>query len=246
MVLCKDCNHELDEPTNIATENRSPCPCCGSTSRLFTVQTGGNIAPSGRLVGRKLSNDGTEAIRVSDSQKRSSATDLDTSGQLSYSIEGASPRGESDTLDVCRTLIHRLNMSGGQWGAPTVPDGPEGGIDCVANNGQQALYIQVTRAVSKQDIWRQLGRLGNATATATVQRAADDLFWCVQTKAQKIPHAQRSNLLLALDAMDTPGHALEVVIQDFQKRYGGAVRALGFQAIWVVGPLAELTRRLDT
>ena len=157
MVLCKDCNHELDEPTNITTENRRPCPCCGSMLRLFTVQTGGNIAPSGRLVGRKLSTDGTEAIRVSDSQKRSSATDLDTSGQLSYSIEGVSPRGESDTLDVCRTLIQRLNMSGGQWGAPTVPDGPEGGIDCVANDGQQALYIQVTRAVSKQDIWRQLG-----------------------------------------------------------------------------------------
>ena len=131
MVLCKNCNHELNEPTNTAQENRGPCPFCGSMSRLFKVQTGGSIAPSGRLVGRKLSNDGTEAIRVADSQKRASATDLDTSGQLSYAIEGVSPRGE------------------------------------------------------------------------------------------------------------------EVVIHDFQKRHGAAVRALGFQAIWVVGPLAELTRRLD-
>ncbi len=213
-------------------------------SRLFTVQTGGSIAPSGRLVGRKLSNDGTEAIRVADSQKRSSATDLDTSGQLSYTIAGVSPRGESDTLDVCRTLIQRLNMSGEQWGAPTVPEGPEGGIDCVVKDGQQALYIQVTRAVSTQDVWRQLGRLGSATATATVQRAADDLLGSIQKKVIQIPQAQRSNLLLALDAMDTSGHALEVVIHDFQKRHRAAVRALGFQAIWVVGPLAELTRRL--
>jgi hypothetical protein len=197
------------------------------------------------LVIRKLSNDGTEAIRISDSKKRSSAIDLDTSGQLSYSIEGASSHGESNTPDVCKALIQRLNMSGGQWGEPAIPDGRDDEIDCVAHDGQRTLNIQVTRAVSKQDIWRQLDRLGSVTDTTTVQRAADDLICRVQMKAKIVPPVRRSNLLLALDAMDTSGHSLGVVINDFQKRHGAVARALGFQAIWIVGPLAELTSRLD-
>lgn len=64
-------------------------------SRLFPVEVGGSISPSGRLVAQRETADGTEAIRVADRQKRSLATDLDANGILSYTIDGPSPKGEA-------------------------------------------------------------------------------------------------------------------------------------------------------
>jgi len=245
MVLCKNCGYEIDERPDIAPENRSPCPSCGSMSRLFKVEVGGSISPSGRLVAQEEPTDGTEAIRVADSQKRSSATDLDANGTLSYTIEGPSPKGEADTLDVCRVLIKRLNMDGGQWSEPTRPDGPEGGIDCVASDGQQDLYIQVTHAVSNQDTWRQLGQSGSVATSITIEHAADDLLACARAKARGVPRDQLSGIVLALDASDTASHSLKSVVADFRKRHASTVRALGFKAVWVVGPLEHQTSRLD-
>jgi hypothetical protein len=245
MVLCKNCGYEIDERPDIAPENRSACPSCGAKSRLFTVEVGGSISPSGRLVAQKESMDGSEAIGVADSQKRSSATNLDVNGKLSYTIKGPSPKGEADTLDVCRVLIQRLNIDGGLCSEPVRPEGPEGGVDCVANDGQQDLYIQVTRAVSSQDIWRQLGQSGSVATNTTIEQAADDLFACARAKAREVPRAQLSEIVLALDAMDTASHSLKVVVKDFRKRHGLAVRELGFKAVWVVGPLESQTSRLD-
>lgn len=245
MVFCKSCGYKIDERPDIAPEKKSPCSSCGSTSRLFTVEVGGSVSPSGRLVAQKDSTDGTEAIRVADSQKRTSATILDASRTLSHTIEGASPRGEADTLDVCRVLVKRLNMDGGQWSEPSRPEGPEGGIDCVASDGQQDLHIQVTRAVSNQDTWRQLGQSGSVTINKTIEEAADDLLDRARAKARGIPRDQLSDIFLALDAMDTASHSLNVIVTDFRRRHGHTVRALGFKAVWVVGPLESQTSRLD-
>ena len=245
MVLCKNCGYEIDDRPDMTPENRRPCPSCGSKSRLFTVEVAGSISPRGRLVTQKESTDGTEAIRVADSQQRSSATDLNADGTLSYAIEGLSPKGEANTLDVCRTLIKRLNVDGGRWNEPARPDGPEGGIDCVTSDGQQDLYIQVTRAVSNQDTWRQLGQLGSVAITTTIERAADDLLACTRAKVRGVPRDQLSGIVLALDAMDTASHALKSVVADFRERHSPTARALGFKAIWVVGPLESQTSRID-
>jgi hypothetical protein len=189
--------------------------------------------------------DGTEAIRVADSQKRSSATDLDANGTLSSKMEGPSPKGEADTLDVCRVLINRLNLDGGQWNELTRPDGPESGVDCVARDGQQDLFIQVTRAVSNRDTWQQLGQSGSVASTTTIELAADDLLSRARVKARGVPREQLSEIILALDAMDTASHSLKAVVTNFRKRHSSIVQALGFKAIWVVGPLESQTSRLD-
>lgn len=209
------------------------------------VETGGSIRPSGRLVVQKISTDGTQAIRVADSQKRSSATDLTSDGTLSFSIGGPSPQGETNTLDVCKTLVHKLNLEGGHWSEPVVPEGRETGIDCITKDGLQELNIQVTHAVSDQNTWRQLGQMRRVTVTTTVQNAADDLLHRARDKSRKASRNQLANTILAIDAMDTASHSLRIVINEFRQRHGSALRQLGFQEVWVVGPLEELTERLD-
>ena len=62
----------------------------------------------------------------------------------------------------------------------------------VASDGQQNLNIQVTRAVSDQKIWRQLGQSGSVISDTTIEQAADDLFACARAKAKKIPNNDRT------------------------------------------------------
>lgn len=245
MVLCKYCGYKIDEQPDIAPDKRSPCPSCGSTSRPVMVEVGGSVSPSGRLIAQKESTDGTEAIRVLDSQKRSSATDLDSNEKISYTIQGPSPKGEENTLDVCRVLINRLNLEGGQWCEPAKPVELEGGIDWEAKDGEMVLSVQVTRAVSNQDTWQQLGQSGNVASITTIENAADDLLARAREKARGVPRVQLSEIVLALDAMDTAGHTLKAVVNEFWKRHSATVRALGFKAIWIIGPLENQTSRLD-
>ena len=129
--------------------------------RQHHIEIGSDIRPSVRLVVQKISKDATEAIRVVDRQKRSSAANLSPDGTLSFTIAGASPQGESDVLDVCKTLVSKLNVMGGQWGEPARPKGRETGIDCMVKGEEGTLNIQVTRAVSDQSIWRQLSQSRN-------------------------------------------------------------------------------------
>jgi hypothetical protein len=37
-VLCGTCKQQLDESANLPPEERLPCPSCGSTTRIFSVE----------------------------------------------------------------------------------------------------------------------------------------------------------------------------------------------------------------
>jgi hypothetical protein len=49
-VWCKNCGMLLDQSLGIPVESRTPCPFCGSLSRLGKVEVGGAITPSGALL----------------------------------------------------------------------------------------------------------------------------------------------------------------------------------------------------
>jgi hypothetical protein len=245
MVFCKNCGQELDEALGLPLDERNPCPSCGSMSRHFTKEFGGSLTLSGRLIGQKNSPDGTEAIRVADSQKQTIAADFDFDRSISYNIKGRSYQGEAGVLDVCKILIEQLNAQGAQWGTLKLSEDRKGKIDCVAIDQEKELNIQVTRAVQDQELRKSLAKFAEVTRHITVTQAVEDLRSAVKHK-EDIPLVQRANILLALDATETPGHALSTIIKTFRQRYGQEVRKLGFQAIWLVGPLSTLTAQLDT
>lgn len=85
-----------------------------------------------------------------------------------------------------------------------------------------------------------------ATKYSTVDDAADALRDAVKAKEMNIEDkSQRAELLLALDATETGSHVFGQVVDSFRRLYGSWARQLGFKGIWVVGPIAKLTIRLD-
>lgn len=46
---CGGCSASLDEPANLLPEKRQPCRDCGSRSRVFEIELGGEINPRGSL-----------------------------------------------------------------------------------------------------------------------------------------------------------------------------------------------------
>lgn len=102
------------------------------------------------------------------------------------------------------------------------------------------LRVQVVRA--EQEIWRQLAKTHMANARhANIAAAADSLRRAIERKQ----HRRDPGVVLALDADYAGSFAFKEVVRSFRERHGGWARALGFQAIWVVGPSEVLTVRLD-
>jgi hypothetical protein len=140
-------------------------------------------------------------------------------------------------------LIERLNQDGSHWGKPHPPEGREAGIDCETTDGTSRLNIQVTRSADIR-LWRNLGKVGSAVEGVTIEEIADQLRAAIAHK-ESVPPSNRGNILLAFNALDTPGHAVGAAVDLFRRRYGAEVAALGFSAIWVVGPTVSLMMRLD-
>lgn len=88
--------------------------------------------------------------------------------------------------------------------------------------------------------WHKLDRY----ALTTIIQAAAELAATIQHKAT-IPPAQRPTLVLAVNALDTPGHALSAVVDICRRTYGAEFAALSFSAIWIVGPTVTLILRVD-
>jgi len=189
----------------------------------------------------------TEAVRVTDSEGQSSAADLYADGAATFAIQGRSRQGEEGNVQICRILIERVNRDGAHWGDPTtVKDLARQEVDCEARDGNEVLEIQVTRAEINEHIWKTLSRDRDVSGGyRTADEAADALRDAIIPKGN-MDKSRRAKLILALDATETASHAFRPVVDSFRRRYGEWARQLCFKGIWVVGPTADLTSRLDS
>ena len=167
---------------------------------------------------------------------------------MSFAIDGTSPQGEEDTANTCEILIRALNLRGEAWQDPTRGNGVS---DCIAidsKNPDQALSIQVVRAISDSELWKELARLEHTSESdTTARRLAKELRISIDRKAgdEGIPAVSRVDLVLALDATRLPIMAFEDVIEEFRSAHSPWASKLGFSAIWLVGPTEHMTHRLD-
>lgn len=262
-ACCKHCNYLF--PNNAGS---GPCPRCGRKGRIYSLHLEGTVTPTASLVAHKPPvlaslevnvgdevgvaegfvghgrGSGTEAIRVAASVGQSASADLLEDGSVNFTIRGESRQGEQGVERVCRILIERLNQGGAHWGEPTTSTEPE--VDCEASDGHERLKVQVTRTPHDPSVWSALGRTGETSEIYdTADGAADALRTVVEVKETRLAPSARVGITLALDATDTSAYVLQAVVRTFRTRHGTWAKALGFVAIWAVGPTASLTHQLD-
>jgi len=239
---CSNCRKQLDDLFNLPSGDRATCPNCGSKIRDFFDNIKEDLSASDHI--SALQERGERKIGFSESPRadcRACFADCDN-GSLSYGISGSTPQGEEVTLEVCRLLIQKLNSEGRNWDDPVSGNGV---VDCEALDlidPQKHLQIQVVRANTEKSFWEELNTNG------AVQRSDADPSVRIEEsikKKEKIRLSDRKGLTLALDATLLPGFAFDDVIREFRKRYSAQAVALGFDEIWLVGPIDKLIQKVD-
>ena len=218
-------------------------------SKQFDTQT----EPfSGELVARKIAAEDaihvkdevtvhlhgrtTESVRVVN-EDLSTADDLHSDGTIEFSMNGRAPQNEEDSIKVGQTLVERMNREGSNWGSVRKTDKPW--VDCEASKAgdeKKILEIQVTR-VMPESKFKELGSSKHVNGEPGTDELGDDLYRVIKAKPAT------KEIILALDAVRTPRYAFSAVVDSFRRRY--EAESSGFKEIWVVGPSANLTVRLD-
>jgi hypothetical protein len=247
-VCCINCGARLDKKTNLSNSENPLCPKCSSANKDLCINVADGISLNDYMLAVGKKDQKIAGFRESKRNGRIASADQNEDGSFSYSIEGKSPQGEEDTLSACEKLVQTLNEAGGNWAQPKEGKGDEDCIVIDKSDQRNVLRIQVVRAITDENLWRQLSEEGRLDLSDTKDVLLIQLKSSIEKKAddRKIPASNRSNLLLALDATRLPVLGFEDVIQEYIKQHGSWTCSQGFQSVWLVGPLPSLTWRIDS
>jgi hypothetical protein len=186
-----------------------------------------------------------QALRVADEQ-RSAAANLTKDSRLTSSLTARPRPGETANAEVCKILIARLNQDGGTWSRCDCGKRKRvDEVDCTAFNADgKELKMQITRAAQDKTLWTPSGEFCGKDRDQSVNDAVEELRSAIKEKS-RLPAVQKADLVLVLDAIETPGHVMDQIVNSFRKNYGTWLKALKFKQVWIVGPNESLTYRLD-
>ncbi len=240
-MKCAQCELPLGE-----IQPPEPCPRCGSSARVLEVQCKEALLTSDdHLAVEQRRDEKTIGFSQSARGGRISTARLEGDDRFSYGLSGPSPRGEEDSIQACRILADALNAHGESWAEP-VPK-YDADVDCEIpdRSGTKKLLVQVSRAVHDEKLWETLGATGQVERLAAAADLASHLKSAIEAKARKMPPGPRKEIVLALDATRLPALAFHASRDEFRQQFGRWATRVGFREIWVVGPNASLTWRLD-
>lgn len=209
-----------------------------SDKAVATDHTSGTTLRHGKVVG----------FGESEGRKRVASSDMSAIDRFSYSISGQASHCENDTLDACRILATRLRLGGLACEDPVESQLPH--IDAVLelreSTSVKALQIQVVRAVVDQKLWKDLAQSGSVDqSNVPVESAVQMLANAISLKLRKIDDTHRPQITLLLNSIETPFMCFDAVLEQFQQKHGAWLENQGFNQVWLVGPDAQLTFRLD-
>jgi hypothetical protein len=158
-------------------------------------------------------------------------------GEITDRIEGRASDKDQIELRVARNLITRLNDLGACWQPPEllrVGHREERGVDCTARDDVgNELLIQVT--TTDPEVWARPARdpfiVRGGVANATVVEA---IRAAIEHKATRAA----PDILLALDATDSPRAAFRSVGESFRGQHGE------WAGVWVPRSLACRSRHM--
>lgn len=244
MIKCLGCSEILRDDIL----SGELCPNCGCRQRNIYVCLKEEIKLSNHISMTGVRDGKTIGFRESEREGRAASADVNDNGTLSHSLSGSSPQGEEDTLNAGRILVESLNHRGGNWQSPVPGHGNE---DCVATDkidNSKKIAIQLVRAITDPKFWRELSQKGHYNETQlSKEELVNQIRTAVEKKANdsKIPFPMRRSLILALDATRLPALCFNDVVEAYRTLYTAETKILGFESVWLVGPIPDLVWRLD-
>lgn len=173
--------------------------------------------------------------------RRVASADVSAHGVVIDRIVGTAPNRDHAELRAAEHLVDRLNQLGADWQSPELVRAEarnERGVDFISRTTSgQDLLIQVT--TTEREVWRQRKNVHERSVTSQIVVQA--IRAAIQAKATR----SDDKIVLALDATDSPRAAFRAVVSAFRTQYGAWAASIGFQEIWLVGPVAALVNRLD-
>jgi len=225
-------------------DGQGPCEACGCARGTILLEVEERISVSCHAASEKWR--GGRLIGFTESLRDGSAGygDLTEKDQVQYRTVGSSPQGEEDMLPTARRLVAAWELLGGAF---REPQEGESDVDAWTVNmaTDERIDIQVVRAFVGHEYWHELSKVKRVEGHEATAAVADRLRDAVRLKKDRIPLAQRSRLVLAVDANRTPAVCFDGVLVAFRASYGEWLSRIGFRAVWVVGPTRNLVRRLD-
>jgi hypothetical protein len=241
MVNCRSCGYSG------SWDDGQPCPQCGlrnisqSLSDPFVVKE--EVTATGQTAGE------ITAIRHEGEERSVSADVNKEASTIAGSIRAPRRQNEFANQEVCVRLLQRMNLDAGmsKWTRcectrkkdSRKPDE----VDCIAYSadGTETLRIQVTRAVKDRRFWQPAPgtTMVDRRYNRSIDQAASEIKRAIGAKLYDAKEARK--LLLALDALETPGHVLQAVVQRIDPVW---IASREFKEIWLVGLTADLCVRL--
>lgn len=188
-------------------------------------------------------SDGSESLRIARSDGSLVEASLGPDQVLRISAADRPTCGEFGADSVAWRLVDRLKMFGGTWSRPESSTEP--GIDSTVSGPDGLLKIQVTRAFSDPSAWQELARDLELHRSFSVSDGIDVIWRAVLRKACSTPRSSRRAITLALDTAAPGILAFIGVMVPFREGYAERVQELGFNQVWLVGPIDHLTWRVD-
>jgi hypothetical protein len=93
---------------------------------------------------------------------------------------------------------------------------------------------------TEREVWQRT-RENLHERSAEIHEVVEAIHDAIQAKSKQAD----PEIMLALDATDSPRAAVRPVVNAFRTQYGAWAAGVGFQEIWVVGPVIALVTRLD-
>jgi hypothetical protein len=191
--------------------------------------------------------DGSREI-VTGSHGHRSMTRISADGAMAHEYEGRAAQGTEDELQACESLMEALKLQGvelvSKFRGSRELD--QIGIDARASTVDgDVIDVQVVQ-VRDDELLAELGRTRAVSSLASIEDLADDVCRRVEQKRDLCPAADRPQMVLLVDAIRAPGYTFPAVREALgSSPRAETLRSTGYRAIWLAGPTAALTFRLD-
>jgi hypothetical protein len=244
MAVCP-CGYDYGRDPEHAT-----CPKCGTSTQVYADATGARAVAQVfpvTVVAESNYPDGSREI-VTGSHGHRSTTRISGDGAMTHEYEGRAAQGAEDELQACESLMEALKLQGvelvSKFRGSRELD--QLGIDARAHTVEgDVIDVQVVQ-VRDGELLAELGRTRAASSSAGADDLADDLRRRVEQKRDLCPTAERPRLVLVVDAIRAPGYASPAVREALGSSPSAeTLRSTGYRAVWLAGPTAALTFRLD-